>query len=164
MPSFDVVSEVNLQEVDNAVNQTTKEIGTRYDFRGSKCSIEFDREKAMLQIFADDKMKLQAMTEILNQKMAKRGVSVRSLNFKDPETATGDALRQTVEIKQGISTDDARDLVKRVKQLNLKKVQAQIQGEQVRVTGPKRDDLQEVIGFLKKEITNLDLQFTNFRD
>lgn len=163
MPSFDVVSEVDLQEVDNAINQASKEIDTRFDFRGLNCKIEFDKLKKTLTLIASDKMKLQAMTEILNQKMAKRGIGVRSLNYKDPEDASHGALRQTVEIKQGISTDDARELVKIIKAHNLKKVQAQIQGEQVRVTGPKRDDLQNVIAIIKKEV-DLELQFTNFRD
>jgi uncharacterized protein YajQ (UPF0234 family) len=108
-------------------------------------------------------MKLQAMTEILNQKMVKRGVGVRSLDFKEPETASGDSLRQQIEIKQGISTDDARKIVKLVKELNLKKVSAQIQGDQVRVNGPKRDDLQAVIAMLKQS-ANLELQFVNFKD
>ncbi|MFN8389646.1 MAG: YajQ family cyclic di-GMP-binding protein [Bdellovibrionota bacterium] len=161
MPTFDVVSKVDMQEVDNAVNQARKEIGTRYDFRGTKCSIELENNG--ITLLADDKMKLQAMTEILNQKMVKRGVGVRSLDFKEPETASGDSLRQQIEIKQGISTDDARKIVKLVKELNLKKVSAQIQGDQVRVNGPKRDDLQAVIAMLKQS-ANLELQFVNFKD
>ncbi len=108
-------------------------------------------------------MKLQAMTEILNQKMVKRGVGIRSLDYKDPEAAMSGSLRQKIEIKQGISTDDARKIVKVIKDKQLKKVQAQIQQDQVRVTGPKRDDLQAVIAILKSEV-ELELQFTNFKD
>lgn len=161
MPSFDVVSKVDMQEVDNAINQARKEIDTRYDFRGAKCEIEFDKKAIVLR--ASDKMKLQAMTEILNQKMSKRGVGVRSLDFKEPEAGTGDSLRQTIEIKQGISTDDAKKIVKLIKEQGLKKVQAQIQGDQVRVTGPKRDDLQAAIAVMKQGV-DLELQFVNFKD
>lgn len=164
MPSFDIVSEVNLQEVDNAINQVRKEIGTRYDFKGSIAEIKFTEKDSKLEILADDKMKLQALVEILNQKMSKRGISLKSLDYKDPEKASGDALRQTVILKQGISTDDGRKLVKKIKELPVKKVQAQIQDDQVRVTAPKRDDLQEVIQALKASVDDIDLQFTNFRD
>jgi uncharacterized protein YajQ (UPF0234 family) len=162
MPSFDVVSRVDMQEVDNAVNQTRKEIETRYDFRGSKSKVEFDKVRILLT--ADDEMKLRAITEILNQKMVKRGVGVRALDYQPVEEAAAGSLRQTVLVKQGISQDDGRNIVKIIKNLSLKKVQAQIQDEQVRVTGPKRDDLQAVIASLKQEVKNLDLQFVNFRD
>ncbi len=162
MPSFDVVSRVDMQEVDNAVNQVKRELENRYDFRGSKSSITLEGEE--ITILADDNMKLKAMTEILNQKMAKRGVGVRSLDYKTVEEASFGALRQKVAIKQGIATDDAKALVKSLKDANLKKVQASIQGEEVRITGPKRDDLQAAIQFLKEKVTNLELQFVNFRE
>lgn len=162
MPTFDVVSEVDLQEVDNAVNQTRKEVETRYDLRGSNCKIEFDK-KELITLHAPDSMKLKAISEILNQKTSKRGVGVRALDYKEPEEASMGALRQQVMIKQGISTDDARKIVKLIKDEKLKKVQAQIQQDQVRVTGPKRDDLQAVISMLKQKI-DLELQFVNFRD
>lgn len=162
MPSFDVVSKVDMQEVDNAINQTRKEIETRYDFRGSKSKIEFDKEQITLH--ADDDMKLKAITEILNQKMIKRGVGVRALDYKEAEEATGGSLRQIVIIKQGINQDSGRNIVKIIKNLGIKKVQAQIQDDQVRVTGPKRDDLQAVIAGLKQEVKDLDLQFVNFRE
>lgn len=161
MPSFDVVSKVDMQEVDNAVNQARKELQNRYDFRNSKSSIDFDKKQIVLS--AEDKMKLDAMREILNQKMVKRGIGVRSLDYKEAEGSSGMSLKQTVEIKQGISTDDAREMVKLIKSSGLKKVQAQIQDDQVRVTGPKRDDLQDVIKLLKEKV-NLELQFTNFKD
>ncbi len=161
MPSFDVVSRVDMQEVDNAVNQARKEIATRYDFRSGKSEIQFD--KKAITLIAEDKMRLEAMVEILNQKMVKRGIGIRSLEYKDPEGASGMMLRQSVELKQGISTDDGRKIVKTIKDAKLKKIQAQIQDDQVRVTAPKRDDLQEAIKLLKAEI-ELELQFVNFKD
>lgn len=161
MPSFDVVSKVDMQEVDNAVNQVKKELGNRYDFRGSKSEITLDKES--ITLVAEDNMKLQAMTEILNQKIAKRGVGIRALDYKDPEEATGMSVRQKVLIKQGISQDDGKKIVKLIKEEKLKKIQAQIQQDQVRVTGPKRDDLQEVIALLKDKV-DLELQFVNFKD
>jgi len=164
MPSFDVVSRVDLQEVDNAVNQVIKEIGTRYDFRGSKSEVKFDREKSEITIGADDKMKLSAIQDMLKQKMVKRNVGIKCLDFKEPETSTGDTLRQKVIIKQGISTDDGRKIVKMIKDEKMKKIQAQIQGDELRISGPKRDDLQTVIQFLKTKVTDLELQFVNFRD
>lgn len=163
MPSFDIVSEVNIQEVDNALNQARKEIETRYDFKGSRCEIKYEKDKG-ISLLADDSMKLRSLTEIVNQKMAKRGISPRSLEYKEPEKASGDMLRQLILLKQGINTDDAKKLVKTIKDAGLKKIQAQIQGEQVRVTGPKRDDLQSVIALLRENVKDLDLQFTNFRD
>lgn len=162
MPSFDVVSKVDMQEVDNAINQTRKEIETRYDFRGGKSKLDFEKDKII--IHADDDMKLKAITEILNQKMVKRGVGYRALDYQEAEKATGDTLRQTVLIKQGISQESGKNIIKIVKNLGIKKVQAQIQDDQVRVTGPKRDDLQAVIAALKTEVKDLDLQFVNFRD
>ena len=161
MPSFDVVSNVNMQEVDNAVNQTIKEIQTRYDFKGSKCEVQWD--KTSITLLADDKMKLSAMQEMLKQKIAKRGIGLRALDFADPEDASGGSLRQKISIKQGISQDDGKKIVKLIKEEGLKKVQAQIQGDQLRVSGPKRDDLQAVISILKQKV-DLELQFVNFRD
>lgn len=161
MPSFDVVSKVDMQELDNAVNQAIKEIQTRYDFKGSKSKVELNSEH--IEIVADDKMKLEAIHQILNQKLVKRGIGLKSLDYKEPEKASGDALRQKVEIKQGISTEDGKKINKKIKDLGLKKVSSQIQGDQVRVNGPKRDDLQEVIAALKSSI-DLELQFVNFKD
>ena len=161
MPSFDIVSTVNMQEVDNAVNQARKEISTRYDFKDSKSRIDFDKEN--LTLLADDNMRLRSITEILNQKLAKRGIGLRSLDYQEPEKAGGDMLRQQVVIKQGISTEDARKIVKLIKDASLKKVQAQIQQDQVRVSGPKRDDLQQVIKLVKEKV-DLELQFINYRD
>lgn len=161
MPSFDVVSRVDMQEIDNAVNQSKKEIETRYDFRGGKCGIELEKES--LTLTADDKMKLSAVVDILKQKVVKRGVGVRALDFKDPEDASLGSLRQKVLIRQGISQDDGKKIVKIIKDAKLPKIQAQIQQDQVRVTGPKKDSLQEVIALLKDKI-ELELQFVNFKD
>lgn len=162
MPSFDVVSQVDMQEVDNAVNQARKEINTRYDFRGSNCKIDFEDE--LITLHAEDKMKLEAMQGMLREKAIKRGVSAKSLDFKEPEDASGGKLRQKIQIKQGIEQEEGKKIVKIIKDEKLKKIQAQIQADQVRVTGPKRDDLQAVIGLLEEKVTNLDLQFVNFRD
>jgi uncharacterized protein YajQ (UPF0234 family) len=163
MPSFDAVSKIDEQEADNAVNQVIKELQTRYDLKNSKCTVEFDKKELLITIFAVDKMKLKALTDILTEKMSKRGIGPRALDFKDPEDATGGALRQKVKLKQGISMEDGRAIVKAVKEMNLKKVTAQIQQEQVRINGPKRDDLQEVIAGLRDKI-DLELQFVNFKD
>jgi uncharacterized protein YajQ (UPF0234 family) len=165
MPSFDVVSKVDMQEVDNAVNQVRKEISTRYDFRNSKSTIDFDKtpNKEVITLFADDKMKLTAITDMLNQKMVKRGVGVRALDYQEEEQAMGGAIRQKVLIKQGIKTEDGKKITKLIKELGLKKVNGQIQQEQVRVNGPSRDDLQAVIRALKEKI-ELELQFVNFKD
>jgi uncharacterized protein YajQ (UPF0234 family) len=162
MPSFDVVSEVNVQEVRNAVDQVDREIGTRYDFKGSKASIEF-QDESIIVLVADDQMKLGAMQELLKQKLAKRGVSVRAVEFKDPQAAGGDTLRQEVLVKQGLKDEDLKRLNKQIKGLGLK-VSSQIQGDQLRVTGKKRDDLQAVISGLRERVKDIELQFTNFRD
>ncbi len=164
MPSFDVVSEVDLQEVDNAVNQVKKEIETRYDLKGSDSTIEFSQKDSVINIQANDSMKLKSIAEILNQKAAKRGISVRSLEYKDASKSSGDKIRQVVAIKKGITTEDGKKIVKIIKEIGIKKSSAQIQDDQVRVTGPKRDDLQQIIQVLKTKVTDLDLQFTNFRD
>jgi cyclic-di-GMP-binding protein len=161
MPSFDIVSQVDLQEVDNAVNQAIKELSNRYDFRNSKSTIEYNKQD--ITLIADDEMQLRALKEILNQKIAKRGVGIRALDYKTPEKGAGGSMRQKIEIKQGISTDDARNIVKLIKEQKLKKIQAQIQQDQVRVQGDKKDSLQTVIELLKKSV-DLELQFVNFKD
>lgn len=163
MPSFDVVSEVDMQEVANGVNNAMKEVKTRYDLKNSKSSIELNLDTKTITILADDKMKLKAVTEILNEKIAKRGVGLRALDYKDPEDASGSMLRQQVTIKHGISQEDGKKIVKLIKDSGLKKIQAQIQQDQVRITAPKRDDLQAAIKYIKDEV-ELELQFENFRD
>jgi len=161
MPSFDVVSKVDMQEVDNAINQAKRELENRYDFKGSKSAIE--HENQAITLTAEDKMKLGALNDILRQKMSKRGVGLKSLVYSDPEDAQLGMLRQKIEVKQGINQEEAKKITKLIKEKKLKKVQAAIQGDQVRVTGPKRDDLQTVISLLKEEIP-LELQFVNFKD
>ncbi len=160
--SFDVVSEVNLQEIDNAVNQAKKELAQRYDFRGSRSSLDYNREEKKIVIVADDDFKLKALHDILGIKLVKRGVSLKSLVFKDPEKAFEGTLRQTAEIAAGIPKEKAKDLVKIIKNLSLK-VQTQIEGEKIRVSSAKKDELQAVIAYLKTIDFSLPLQFCNYR-
>ncbi|MFA5099341.1 MAG: YajQ family cyclic di-GMP-binding protein [Candidatus Omnitrophota bacterium] len=160
--SFDIVSEVDLQEVDNAVNQAKKEIAQRYDFRGSKSSIDFDRAEKKITMVADDDLKLRALKDILATKLAKRGVSLKALTFKDPEKAFEGTLRQLVELATGIDKEKAKDLVKIIKDLNLK-IQTQIEGDKIRVSSPKKDDLQAVIAHVRAIDFPLALAFNNFR-
>ena len=160
MPSFDVVSEVNMQEVKNAVNQATREVGTRFDFKGTNATFELD--DAAVTMRAPDKFQLDQMFDILNQKLASRKVNVKCLEREAPQENVADAW-QVVKVRRGIEIDLARQLVKMVKQTKLK-VQVAIQGQQLRVSGKKRDLLQEVIGLLKEAKVDLPLQFTNFRD
>jgi len=161
MPSFDVVSEVDAQEVDNAVNQAVKEIGQRFDFKGSDTQIE--REEYQITITSSDEFKVKASVDVLNGKLTKRGISLKAVEYGKIEPASGGRARQELKIQHGVSTDNARKIVKHVKDAKLK-VQAQIQGEQVRVSGKNRDDLQRVIQLLKSGDFGLPLQFVNFRD
>ncbi len=162
MPSFDVVSKIDMQEVDNAVNQSKKELATRYDFRGTETSIEQTPEPGIV-IRSSDKEHLSAAYKVLMEKMVKRNVSLKALDPKEPEPATKNTLRQLILLKQGISTEKGKELVKLIKDAKLK-VQAQIQDEQVRVTGKNKDDLQATIRLLRGADVGLDLQFVNFRD
>lgn len=161
MPSFDIVSKVEMQEVDNAVNQTVKEISQRYDFKGSKCTITL--EKDAIKLLADDDYKLKAVVDILQSKCIKRGISLKTLQYGTVEPASGGMVRQAVDIQQGISKEKGKDIIAVVKESKLK-VQAQIQDDQVRVTGKNRDDLQDVIKLLKGKDLGVELQFVNFRD
>ncbi|HEX7715255.1 MAG TPA: YajQ family cyclic di-GMP-binding protein [Bacillota bacterium] len=158
--SFDVVSKVDLQEVDNAVNQTVKEIGQRYDFRNSLAEITLNGEE--LKISADNDYKLKSIIDILQTKLIKRGVSIKNLEYAKVESASGGTVRQMIRIKQGIATETAKQMVKDIKTLNLK-VQAQIMSDQLRVSGKSRDDLQAVIQALKAKDYGVELQFTNYR-
>ena len=160
MPSFDVVSEVNMQEVKNAVNQATREVGTRFDFKGTNATFELD--EAAVTMRAQDRFQLDQMFDILNAKLASRKVNVKCLEREPPQQNVSDAW-QVVKVRQGIEIDLARQIVKTIKQTKLK-VQVAIQGQQLRVSGKKRDILQEVIGLLKEAKVDLPLQFTNFRD
>jgi len=163
MPSFDVVSRVDLQEMDNAINQVKKEVETRFDFKGSKTTIEFARKDAVVRFLTEDDMKLRALKDILIGKVVKRGIDVAALDFGKPEQAGGDTLRQEIKIAEGIDVETARKVVKAIKDKKLK-VQAAIQGDEVRVTGKKRDDLQAVIAFLKEQDFGIPLQFVNMRE
>ncbi|NGX17382.1 YajQ family cyclic di-GMP-binding protein [Wenzhouxiangella sp. XN24] len=160
MPSFDVVSELDGHEVANAVDQANREVDTRFDFKGTGAKFEVADFVVSLEAEAD--FQLKQMVDILTQKLSKRGIDVACMKIEEPEIALNKA-RQKVILRHGIDSDSARKLVKRIKDAKLK-VQAQIQGDQVRVTGKKRDDLQEVIALLKGAELELPLQFTNFRD
>ena len=163
MPSFDVVSRVDMQEMDNAVNQVKKEILTRFDFRGSKTSIDLDRKEAKLQVLTEDDMKLRAIKDMLIAKVVRRSIEANALSFGPHEKGSGDMVRQTVTITNGIDIETARKVVKLVKETKLK-VQAAIQGEEVRVTGKNRDDLQDAIHALKEADFGMPLQFVNYRE
>lgn len=158
--SFDIVSKTDMQEVSNAVSQAQKEMATRFDFKGSKSSIELKGEEIVA--LSDDEQKLRGVIDILQSKCVKRGVSLKSLDYGKTESAAGGAVRQAIKIKQGIDTDLGKQIVKVVKDSKIK-VQASIQGDQVRVTGKDKDDLQSVIQMLKERDLPVELQFVNFR-
>ena len=160
MPSFDVVSEVDLHEVTNAVDQANREVGTRFDFKGS--GAQYELKEAVVTLQAENEFQLQQMLDILQPRLAKRGVDILCLKI-DPPQVSGRQAKQTVTLRQGIDTPLAKQIVKLIKDSKLK-VQAAIQGDQVRVTGKKRDDLQEAMALLRKAELELPLQFTNFRD
>jgi cyclic-di-GMP-binding protein len=161
MPSFDIVSEVKEVELRNAVDQANKEISNRFDFKGSDARVEQDEH--VLTLFADDEFKIGQVYDVLIAKLAKRNVDLRSLEKGDLEKAAGDKVRQTVTIRTGVDPELAKKLVRLIKDAKLK-VQASIQGEAVRVSGAKRDTLQEAIALVRKSITDFPLQFINFRD
>jgi cyclic-di-GMP-binding protein len=161
--SFDVSTGVDLQEVDNAVNQAKKEVQQRYDFKGTNCTVELDRESAVVKLDADDEQRLKALYGVLVSRLAKRGVPLKNLDPGSVDGGTMGRARQEILLKQGIPKDTAKEIVKRVKAQKLKKVQVQIQGDELRVSAPDRDALQEVIAFLKKEDFGLELQFGNYR-
>ncbi|MBT8336480.1 MAG: YajQ family cyclic di-GMP-binding protein [Gemmatimonadetes bacterium] len=161
--SFDVSTGVDLQEVDNAVNQAHKEIATRYDFKGTNCELEFDRKDALLKLEADDEYRLGQLMNVVREKLVRRGVPVKNLDEGTVEAATLGRARQTVGLKQGIDQDTAKKIVKAVKDQGFKKVQVAIQGEELRVSSPSRDMLQDVMAFLKKGDWGVELQFGNYR-
>ena len=161
MPSFDIVSRTEIPEVDNAIQGAMREIGTRFDFKGSSSSIELTDETVLIK--ADDELKLKQVQELLRGYMAKRKVDVGALDFQKPENAFGGSLRQTVKIKQGVERELAQKIVKMIKGMKAK-VQVSIQGDELRVTGKKRDDLQAVISLIEDGKIGQPLQFVNFRD
>jgi len=161
MPSFDVVCETDMQEMDNAINQTRKEITTRYDFKGSQSSIALNDEG--ITVIGDDDYKLSTVAEILRAKLVRRNLNPTCLEYGEAEDASGGTKRQTITIKQGINQELAKSIVKKIKQEKMK-VQTAIQGDQVRITGKKRDDLQAVITLIKNMDADRPLNFVNFRD
>jgi len=161
LPSFDIVSRIDLAEVDNALSGMTREIGTRFDFKGSKCTIE--REDGILKLFADDELKLKQMHELLKVHLTRRKVDAAALDYKPPEKASGNRLRQTIALRRGVDANLARQLIREIKDSKLK-VQLSIQGDEVRVTSKKRDDLQAVIAVVRGLKIDQPLQYLNFRD
>jgi hypothetical protein len=162
-PSFDISTGADLQEVDNAVNQALKEIATRYDFKGTHCTIDFDRDKAELRLAADDEFRMDALLDVLRGRLVKRGVPVKNLQVGELVTATGQSVRRTVTLTQGIPGDTAKKIVKAIKDGGFKKTQASIQGDEVRVSAPSRDELQSVIAFLRGQDFGIELRFGNYR-
>ncbi|SCY06099.1 YajQ family cyclic di-GMP-binding protein [Nitrosospira sp. Nsp13] len=161
MPSFDIVSEVDKQEIRNAIDQVNKEVGTRFDFKGSDARVE--QTDYTLTIYADDEFKLSQVLDILMSKLAKRGVDVRCLDKGEVEKVSGNKAKQQVTVKTGVESDLAKKIIRLIKDSKLK-VQGSIQGEAVRISGAKRDTLQEAIQLIKKSITEFPLQFQNFRE
>ncbi|CDG84525.1 YajQ family cyclic di-GMP-binding protein [Janthinobacterium agaricidamnosum] len=161
MPSFDVVSEADMIEVKNAVEQANKEISTRFDFKGSDARVE--QKENELSAFADSDFQLSQVRDVLTNKLAKRKVDVRFLDEGDIKKIGGDKVKQIIKIKNGIETDDAKKIVRVIKDSKMK-VQASIQGEAVRITGAKRDDLQAAMAMLRKDVPDMPLEFNNFRD
>lgn len=161
MPSFDIVSRIDLAEVDNAVAGIMREIATRFDFKGSKCSVE--RKEGGLSIVADDDLKLKQMHELLKVHMTRRKVEPGALDYKPPEKASGNTVRQTIALRQGVDADLARQLIREIKGSKLK-VQVSLQGEELRVTGKKRDDLQDAIAVIRGLKIEQPLQYVNFRE
>jgi cyclic-di-GMP-binding protein len=163
MNSFDITSTIDLQEVDNAVNQARKEIAQRYDFKGSPAAIELDQKEKTLTLTAEDKFKLNAVWELLQARMVRRSVPVKNLKPGDVEDASGGTARQVITLQVGIPSETAREIVKVLKDAKMKRVQAAIQGDQVRVSSPSRDDLQAAIQLLKSRDFGIALQFGNYR-
>ena len=161
--SFDITSGVDLQEVDNAVNQARKEVAQRYDFKGSRAAIEFNRTENTLTLVADDDFKMNALWDILQGRMVRRGVPTKNLTPGPIERAANDTVRGVITLQQGIPTEAARDIVKFLKDNKLKKVQAAIQADQVRVSAPSKDELQEAIRLLREHDFGIALQFGNYR-
>ncbi len=161
MPSFDIVSKTDLTEVDNALRNIEREIATRFDFKGSQCKIE--RQESTLTVLADDQPKMKQMHELLKQHLTRRKVDANALDFKEPERAAGDKVRQVVIVKQGIDRELAKKIVVGLKDSKLK-VQTSIQGDELRVTGKKRDDLQDAIAAVRGMKIEQPLQYVNFRD
>lgn len=163
LSSFDVTTGVDLQEVDNAVNQAQKEIAQRYDFKGSKAAIDFQRAESQLVLVADDDFRMRALFDVLQQKLIKRGVPVKNLEIGEIKPAAGDTVRREIKLKTALDSDTAKSVAAAIKDAKLKKVQAAIQGDQVRVSSASRDDLQGVIALLRAKDFGVELKFGNYR-
>jgi uncharacterized protein YajQ (UPF0234 family) len=161
--SFDVTTGVDLQEVDNAVNQAQKEIAQRYDFKGSNATIEFKRADALIVLVASSEFQMRALFDVVQSKLIKRGVPVKNLDVGELKPAGGDTVRREVKLKTALDSDTAKKVAAAIKDAKLKKVQASIQGDQVRVTSPSKDDLQEAIALLRKGDFGVELKFGNYR-
>ena len=161
--SFDITSNVDLQEVDNALNQARKEVAQRYDFKGAKASIDFDQKDSKLVLIADDDFKLNALWEIVQTRLVRRNVPTKNLTRGTVIPAANSTVRQEISLQQGIPVEKAKDIVKFLKDAKLKKVQASIQGDQLRVTSPSKDDLQEAMRQLREQDFGVALQFGNYR-
>jgi cyclic-di-GMP-binding protein len=164
MSSFDVTSKVDLQEVDNAINQARKEIAQRYDFKGSKATIDFDRGEGTLTLVADDDFKMRALWEVIETRLVRRKVPLKNLKLGEIEHGANDTVRRVVTLQQGIPTDASREIVKFLKDRKLRKVQPAIQGDQLRISSPSRDELQSVIALLREQDFGVELQFGNYRE
>ncbi|MBI4689669.1 MAG: YajQ family cyclic di-GMP-binding protein [Nitrospirae bacterium] len=160
--SFDIVSRVDMQEVLNSVQQATKEMAQRFDFKGSKSNIEFNKDKAEITLISDDEQKLKSVTDILQSKLVKRKVSLRSLQYGKIESASGGTVRQVISLQQGISQDKAKEIVKLIKDTKLK-VQTEIQKDQLRVRAKKIDDLQAIMAMLHEKDMGIHMEFVNYR-
>ena len=161
--SFDVTTGVDLQEVDNAMNQAQKEIAQRYDFKGSKASIEFKRAEELILLVADNDFQMRALFDVVQSKLIKRGVPVKNLDIGEIKQAGGDTVRREIKLKTALDSDTAKKVAAAIKDAKLKKVQASIQGDQVRVTSPSKDDLQDAIALLRKGDFGVELKFGNYR-
>jgi uncharacterized protein YajQ (UPF0234 family) len=161
--SFDITSSVDLQEVDNAVNQARKELAQRFDFKGSKSSIDFKRSENLIELISDDNFKMESVWDILQTRMVRRGVPVKNLDTADPEPIAGGLVKKTIKLTQGIPIERAKEIVQFLKDRKLKKVQATIQADQVRVSSASKDDLQAAIAALRQGDFGVELQFGNYR-
>jgi len=161
--SFDITSNVDLQEVDNALNQARKEVAQRYDFKGAKASIDFDAKESKLVLAAEDEFKVNALWEIVSTRLVRRNVPVKNLNRGATVPAANSTVRQEIALQQGIPSETAKNIVKYLKDAKLKKVQASIQGDQLRITSGSKDDLQEVMRLLREQDFGVALQFGNYR-
>ena len=162
MPTFDIVSKLDMQEVDNTINMVTRDISNRYDFKGSSTKISLNKNEKTITLLADNEMQLNAVNDMLQNRAVGRKLSVKIFDYQNTENASGMSVRQTIKLKEGINTESAKKINKFIKELKLK-VQSQIQGEQIRVTGKKIDDLQQIMNDLKKGPFDIHLDFVNFK-